>query len=209
MVGHGRLECGQDYRVGADEHRLPDPRLTGNRAASTLWVSAELGDSTQPIRWQGTLAVSGEREIGGIVSMPYEYLDHEADIGLEATGASLEEALQDGVRGLLALLVDPETVEPRETVTVQARGEDPGSLYVALLNAVLAAVDLHRMFFRDFELTHLAQVDDHLVVEGKLYGEPIDLGRHAVEIEVKAATYGGLLAERTDSGWRLRCVLDL
>jgi len=141
--------------------------------------------------------------------MPYEYLDHEADIGLEATGASLEEALRDGVRGLLALLVDPETVEPRQAVPVQATASDPGSLFVALLNAVLAAVDLHGMFFRDFELRHLEQVDDHWVVEGTLWGEPIDLNRHAVEIEVKAATYGGLLAEENEAGWRLRCVLDL
>ncbi len=141
--------------------------------------------------------------------MPYEYLDHEADIGLEATGTTLEEALQDGVRGLLALLVDPETVEPREVVTIEASGDDPGSLYVALLNAVLAAVDLQRMFFRDFEVTRLERVDDHWVVEGRLYGEPIDLSRHAVEIEVKAATYGGLLSEQTETGWRLRCVLDL
>jgi SHS2 domain-containing protein len=141
--------------------------------------------------------------------MPYEYLDHEADIGLEATGARLEEALRDGVRGLLALLVDPETVEPRQAVPVQATASDPGSLFVALLNAVLAAVDLHGMFFRDFESRHLEQVDEHWVVEGTLWGEPIDLNRHAVEIEVKAATYGGLLAEENEAGWRLRCVLDL
>ncbi|MCX2727788.1 archease [Thermomicrobium sp. 4228-Ro] len=141
--------------------------------------------------------------------MPWEYLDHEADIGLEARGASLQEALRDGVRGLLALLVDPETVEPREVVSIEASGDDPGSLYVALLNAVLAAIDVHRMFFRDFELTRLERVDDQWIAEGRLYGEPIDLDRHAVEIEVKAATYGGLLAEQTESGWRLRCVLDL
>ncbi|MDW7982622.1 MAG: archease [Thermomicrobium sp.] len=141
--------------------------------------------------------------------MPYQYLDHEADIGLEATGRTLEEALSDGVRGLLALLVDPETVEPRETVSVHASGEDAGALYVALLNAVLAAVDIHGMFFRDFRLDRLERVDDHWAVEGTLSGEPIDLARHAVEIEVKAATYGGLLAEERETGWRLRCVLDL
>ncbi len=141
--------------------------------------------------------------------MPYEYLDHEADIGLQATGRRLEEALQDGVRGLLALLVDPETVEPRETVTVEASGEDPGALFVALLNAVLAAVDLHGMFFRDFEVTRLERVNEHWIVQGNLIGEPIDLQRHDVEIEVKAATYGGLSVEQDEAGWRLRCVLDL
>lgn len=141
--------------------------------------------------------------------MPYQYLDHEADIGLEATGESLEKALEDGVRGLLALLVDPETIVPRESVAVEASGEDPAALFVALLNAVLAAVDLHGMFFRDFSLDRLERVNEHWVAQGTLLGEPVDLTRHDVEIEVKAATYSGLLAEPTKEGWRLRCVLDL
>lgn len=141
--------------------------------------------------------------------MPYEYLEHQADIGLEATGATLEEALRDGVTGLLHLLVDVETVEPREEVPVQASAEDPGALFVSLLNAVLATIDLRGMFFREFRLTRAGQVDGQWVAEGVLVGEPIDLSRHAVEIEVKAATYGGFLAEQTNQGWRFRCVLDL
>lgn len=141
--------------------------------------------------------------------MPYEYLEHQADVGLEATGATLEEALRDGVTGLLNLLVDVETVEPREEVPVQASAEDPGALFVSLLNAVLATIDLRGMFFREFRLTRAESVDGRWVAEGVLVGEPIDLSRHAVEIEVKAATYGGFLAEHTDQGWRFRCVLDL
>lgn len=141
--------------------------------------------------------------------MPFEYLEHQADIGLEATGATLEEALRDGVTGLLRLLLDTETVEPREEITVQASGEDPGALFVSLLNAVLAAIDLHGMFFREFKITRSGVSDTHWFAEGVLVGEPIDLSRHAVEIEVKAATYGGFLAEQTDQGWRFRCILDL
>ncbi|MBX6753099.1 MAG: archease [Thermorudis peleae] len=141
--------------------------------------------------------------------MPYTYLDHQADIGLEATGATLVEALEDAVRGLLGLLVDLETVEPREQVPIRAQADDPGGLFVALLNAVLAAIDLHRMFFRDVSLTRVEQTPEGWVAEGTLIGEPIDLSKHAVEIEVKAATYGGFLAEQTPEGWRFRCVLDL
>ena len=65
------------------------------------------------------------------------------------------------------------------------------------------------MFFREFRLTRAESTDGRWVAEGVLVGEPIDLSRHAVEIEVKAATYGGFLAEHTDQGWRFRCVLDL
>lgn len=141
--------------------------------------------------------------------MPYQYLEHQADVGIEASGATLEEALADGVAGLLRLLVDVETVEPRVEVPIEARADDPGALFVGLLNAVLAAIDVHGMFFRDVRLTRAGQEDGQWVAEGVLVGEPIDLDRHAVEIEVKAATYGGFLAEHDERGWRFRCILDL
>ncbi|MBX6340997.1 MAG: archease [Thermomicrobiaceae bacterium] len=141
--------------------------------------------------------------------MPYEYLDHQADVGLLARGATLEEALRDAVAGLLNLLADTETVEPRASVPVEASGSDPASLFVALLNAVLAEKDLRQMLFHSFELTDLGREGERWVARGALRGEPIDLSRHVVDTEVKAATYAGLVAEEGAGGWTLRCVLDL
>jgi SHS2 domain-containing protein len=141
--------------------------------------------------------------------MPWELLDHQADVGLQATGPTLAIALADGVRGMLGLMVDPTTVQPRHTFAVDASGSDPGSLYVDLLNAVLAAKDIHNVFFHDIEIDTLEEHDDGWHVSCRLYGEPIDLERHAVDSDVKAATYGGLRVQQDDQGWLLRCVLDL
>jgi SHS2 domain-containing protein len=141
--------------------------------------------------------------------MPYSYIDHQADVGLLATGDTLEEALADGVLGLLALMVDPATVRPGQDVPIEASGGDPAALYVALLNAVLALKDIHGLFFHDVRITDLRQTDDGWTVVGELRGEPFDRERHEVGSDVKAATYGGLLAEQDTYGWRLRCVLDL
>jgi SHS2 domain-containing protein len=140
--------------------------------------------------------------------MPYEYVDHQADVGLLATGETLEQALRDGVLGLLALMVEPDSVRPERAVPIEASGDDAGALYVDLLNAVLAAKDIDGMFFHDFRIDQLWR-DDGWTLVGELVGEPIDLERHEVDADVKAATYGGLLGERDGRGWRLRCVLDL
>jgi SHS2 domain-containing protein len=141
--------------------------------------------------------------------MPFELIDHQADVGLRATGTTLEEALADGVRGLLSIMVNLDTIEGTTHVNTTAEGDDPGSLYVSLLNAAIAAVDIHGMFFRDIIVSELTQDAGSWTVHAELIGETIDLKRHEVDSDVKAATYGGLLAEEIEHGWRLRCVLDL
>ncbi len=141
--------------------------------------------------------------------MPWELLDHQADIGLQATGETLEQALADGVRGMLSLMVDPDTVTHQVTWEVRASGNDPGSLFVDLLNSVLATKDIHNAFFHDIVIDAVEQIGDDWRVSCRLFGEPINLKRHEVDSDVKAATYGGLRVEHDERGWLLRCLLDL
>lgn len=141
--------------------------------------------------------------------MPYRYLDHEADIGLECSGPTAAEAIEDGVEGLLGLLVDTQTVRPVEETPVSAEGTDLGSLFVALLNAVLAERDIRGHFFKQFRLDALERRDGVWQARGTLLGEPVDFERHDVGIEVKAATYSGLRVEEGPDGVTLRCVLDV
>jgi SHS2 domain-containing protein len=58
--------------------------------------------------------------------MPWELLDRQADVGLQATGETLESALADVVRGMLSLMVETSLVEPVETFELEASGSDPG-----------------------------------------------------------------------------------
>jgi SHS2 domain-containing protein len=141
--------------------------------------------------------------------MPYTYLEHEADIGLEGTGATLEGAFESGVQGLLDLMVDTETVAPLERVAVSAEGTDPGGLFVALLNAVIAERDITGFFFNRFKLDQIELIDDRWCAAGTLLGEPVDLSRHSVGNEVKAATYSGLRFIDRPGHTSLRCVLDI
>jgi SHS2 domain-containing protein len=78
-----------------------------------------------------------------------------------------------------------------------------------LLNAVLAAKDIHNAFFRDIEIDSLRERENGWHASCRLFGEPIDLNRHIVDSDVKAATYGGLRVQQNERGWLLRCLLDL
>lgn len=141
--------------------------------------------------------------------MPYSYLEHEADVGLEGTGETIEEAIESGIQGLLDLMVDTETIRPADSISVRAEASEPATLFVALLNAVLAERDISGWFFRGFRIDSLEEKDGHWWVEGILCGEPIDLSRHSIGNEVKAATYSGLRFINRPDFKSFRCVLDI
>lgn len=141
--------------------------------------------------------------------MPYSYLDHIADIGLEATGETFESALQDAGQGLLDLLVDTETVQANHATTISAVADDPGALFVTFLNAILTEQDIKRWFFHSIRVDTVEQVGGVWRATATLWGEPIDLERHAVGNEVKAATYSGLDVDIQPDRTRVRCVLDI
>jgi SHS2 domain-containing protein len=141
--------------------------------------------------------------------MPYIYLDHEADIGLEGTGETLETAFESGIQGLLDLLVDTDTVDPAESAEVAAVGADPAGLFVAMLNAVIAERDITARFFHSFRLHRIEQDNGLWRAEGTLLGESVDFSRHSVGNEVKAATYSGLRFVDEPGHKSLRCVLDI
>ena len=139
----------------------------------------------------------------------YEYLDHEADIGLLAVGKTVEETFEQGALGLSNLMVDLETVNPLEEIEICCRGFDMGALFVEWLNAILSEGDLKRMFFARFHIGKIENMGSDIALSGIAAGEPMDLSRHKVKMEVKGATYAGLLYTEEGGEYRLRCVLDV
>jgi SHS2 domain-containing protein len=136
---------------------------------------------------------------------PFRILEHTADIGFEAFGASREEVFANAARALFHIVVELDTVRPHESVNVQVKGDDPPSLLVNWLSELLYLQDAEGWLFRDFEIHSLA--DRSLAAVAR--GEKFDSARHQLKLLVKAITYHQLLLEQTPTGWRAQVYVDI
>ena len=141
--------------------------------------------------------------------MPYEYLDHQADLGIRGIGATLQQALSEGAQAMLAAMANVEKVESRQSFVQRCTAPDIPSLFVEWLNELLYQRDVNDLLFASARVTGLEHSDQGWTLEGVAHGEPLDTERHETYTEVKAATYSGLDYRLEENRHIIQCVIDL
>ena len=135
----------------------------------------------------------------------WEHFHHEADIGIRGIAPTMAGAFAAAAVALTAVVTDPASVTPRETVEIRCEAPDPELLLVDWLNAVIFEMTTRRMLFSRFSVTITG-----LRLHGTAVGETIDVARHQPAVEVKGATMTELKVFRGDDGrWRAQCVVDV
>ncbi|HEY4704799.1 MAG TPA: archease [Thermoplasmata archaeon] len=124
--------------------------------------------------------------------MRYEELDHTADAGIRAYGATLEELFENAAAGLFSLITDLEKVRAVGEVKVRVQADDLGSLMVNWLSELLFLHETQHLLLCEFDVTL-----NGLRLQGRARGERIDKRRHTLNLVVKAVTYHGLKVDPT------------
>lgn len=137
----------------------------------------------------------------------FEIFEHTADVGFRAWGATVEECFLNAGRAFVSIASDPGPVEPRDSLWMEAEGEDYADLLVNWLNEALYRFDTGRFAFHDFvEAETLTQ--QRLVIHAS--GEaPRDPARHPWKLIVKAVTYHDLEVTQRNGRWEARVILDV
>lgn len=133
----------------------------------------------------------------------YRYFDHEADIGIEAQGKTVDEAFANAALGMFAIMAEPATVIPEQEVAVEFDEADLELALVTWLNQLLGQARLRGLVFCAFELEHEAA---HW--RGRAWGMPWRPGAER-GTEVKGATLTMLKVEQGAQGWQIRCIVDV
>lgn len=136
---------------------------------------------------------------------PYELLEHTADAGVIAHGESLAEAFCHAAEGMYSLMVDPATVEERESRQIAVTAEDSEGLLIAWLLELLFLTETQDMVFRRFALEEIGPTE----LRGWAYGESLDRSRHRTGVGVKAVTRHMMEIAPEDGGYRVRVLFDI
>lgn len=139
----------------------------------------------------------------------YVFLEHEADIGLRATGDCWECAFRAGAAGLLEIMAEPSAVRAEHERTVKVDGNDIGALFVSWLNELLFLRDADEMLFSSCDITIEKLGDGGYGLNAKVSGEKMSKERHGLKTEVKAATFSGLKSGESGGRCFVQCLLDL
>jgi protein archease len=137
--------------------------------------------------------------------LSFDLLEHPADIGFRARGATLEELFANSAHALLSLILDPSDIRPIQSISIPGTGSDRESLLVNWLNEVLYYVDGLRMALGSFDVVGV----DETHVECIARGEPRDRDRHPSRLGVKAVTYHQLNVAPVEGGWIAEVFVDI
>jgi SHS2 domain-containing protein len=143
--------------------------------------------------------------------MPHEFFEHKADIGIRGIGKNLQEAFEEAAKAMFEVMFDLRHVTKDIYISVNVNAQNVEELLVEWLNALLAEKDIHNAVFAHFKIEKIEQAEDgSWVLEGKAYGEEMNIEKHKPEVEVKAATYSQLkVYQDKNKLWVAQCVVDV
>ena len=138
--------------------------------------------------------------------IPFEYLEHTADVMFRAYGETAEEMLCNAASALSQAMVDPASIMAQESWTVELDGDDLEDLAYRWLSEIIFLSETESAIFSAFSVR--LEQDGRMRLYGKIGGERIDLGRHAFENEVKAVTRHKFGIKKNQI-WCIQAVLDV
>jgi len=134
----------------------------------------------------------------------WEHFPHDADVGVRGFGTTLAEAFEQAALALTAVVTQAE-IKPLAAVEVTCQAPDIELLFVDWLNAIIYEMAVRKMLFGRFAV----QIQGKRL-HGSLFGEPVDVERHAPAAEPKGATYTALkVAQQANGSWSAASVVDV
>ncbi len=135
----------------------------------------------------------------------FEILEHPSDLGIEATGGTVEEAFRTAALGLMSVIAGASSIQAVEKRTISLQALDRGNLFVRWLSEILFLYDAEKFLTADVEFTRMTETSLEAIAAGQLF----DASVHELKLDVKAITYHHLLVEQNGDLWRTRVFVDI
>jgi SHS2 domain-containing protein len=138
------------------------------------------------------------------MGLPFEVIEHTADIGIIARGSDLPALFSNAASGMLSLLIEADTLRQDVTREVSLEAGDMETLLVQWLNELLYIIYTEKLALFKFDI----------LIKGKglfacCVGQEIELSSHMFKREIKAATYHDLRIVEQDGEYSAQIIFDI
>jgi SHS2 domain-containing protein len=142
--------------------------------------------------------------------MPFKFLEGiaTADVAIEATGKTLEEAFSEAALAMFEVQTDTNKVKAKISKKVEIRSEDKKSLLFDWLSKLIYLRDVEKMFFSKFDVD-IKKSNKNLKLVANIFGEKIDSKKHEFKVEVKGVSYTQMEIEEKSNKARVKVILDV
>lgn len=132
----------------------------------------------------------------------YKIIDHEADVGFEIYGKTLEDLYKNAVEALFSLIIEPGERRPEKGKRFDLT--DDQGLLIAFLNELLYLWDMEGFIPKDLSL----KIESKKLT-GTVIGGIYNPSRDKIKREVKAVTYHKFSIEETNDMLKATIIVDV
>lgn len=135
---------------------------------------------------------------------PFEVIEHTADVGLKIYGKDLGDLFVNAAKGLFSLITDLDKVSISAAIEVNLTANNREELLVAWLSELIFQFSARSFISKKLEIKDITNNE----ITVKVFGEKIDLSKHEILSEIKAATYHELEIKEIEDGLQARVIFD-
>ena len=139
----------------------------------------------------------------------FRFLEHTADIYVEAWGTSLEEAFENAALATFTVMTELEMVDPRVEDAFEVDAPDEYALLYNWLEELIVKFELSGTLYSRFAISNIKKNPSGLKLKAKAWGEPYDPQKHPSKIGIKSVTYHRMKITKKPESFTARFILDV
>lgn len=139
----------------------------------------------------------------------FKFLEHTADVYVEAYGTNLEEAFENAALATLDVMTELEKVELKIEDVFEVEAPDEYALLYSWLEELLVKFELTGKLYSRFKISSMEKTPEGLKLKAKAWGELYDPERHPSKVGIKSITYHRMEIVKKPKSVIVRFILDV
>lgn len=140
---------------------------------------------------------------------PFELIDHTADVGIKAWGATLTELFENAAIGMFSIIGGEEYKAQgskiEKKIEISKDTDNLEEILVSWLSELLYIFNREKIYFNNFKVLSL----NNSGIKAEASGVNIGLYQTNLYTEIKAVTFHGLKIEETTDGFNCTIIFDV